>query len=149
MNKNWARWTYASIAKHFSDAMIANSIAFYSEGMNRVTQNTEWVELRIEGPHQRQLQRHEYILEASVSLIWVKHITQSELQRGEDIKGIILEAMQNICVKKYGDGAGDDETIIGTLTLNKDIRCHNLGLVGGSTLIQGLVEASFRMFLSE
>ena len=150
MNPNWARWTAASVVKHF-DALRQN-IALYVEGRVRpVTEPGEQFELRLDGPSAKEFTKGHWQLDIEINVLikWMRH--PLDAYRGERLKGIVQAAFTN-SIRVYNYGDDDPAELIGCLQLRSDGRegiiTSDFGLIDASqTLRQATVEGHYRMEL--
>ncbi len=154
-NANWPRWIYASTTKHFQAIADAYPISMYIEGVERDTRNeSKWLEFRMDGPQTTELSKNYFRLDIEINILWSVHLDSIDFHDQQRIFGMLVEAMTDICIHKYGEGVGDDDSLLGTLILQQDlnnpIRGNNFGQVRPDTqLVQGSVEGTYRMYLSE
>jgi hypothetical protein len=151
-NPNWARWIIASAVKHFQSAATVFGIPMQIEGQTVVNVPTsEHIEFRMAGPHVREVSKDNWRIDCVINILYSAFLG-NDIYRAQRIAGMIADAMTDICVYRYGDGADDDNTLLGTLTLLQDpihpIRTNPFGQIAPDVKItQGTVEGSFRMFL--
>lgn len=156
-NPRWARWIYASVAKHFGDKMAAASIHFHVEGANRDTEDKrEWFEIRCDGPFIDEESDHHFRLGTEINIL-VNVIEGDDAYRIHTLNGMVQEWFEyGIEVFKLGDPVVDPEndgSLLGCLTqdVEKDdaIKTSLFGKVRPDTnLIQASVEGHYRMFLN-
>ncbi|KKN19231.1 hypothetical protein LCGC14_0947760 [marine sediment metagenome] len=154
-NTNWPRWIYASTSKYFQEIADAYPILMYIEGVERDTKNeSKWLEFRMDGPQTREISKNYFRLDVEINILWSVHLDSTDFHEQQRISGMLIEAMTDICVYKYGNGVVDDDSLLGTLILQQDpnnpVRDNNFGQVRSDTqLVQGSVEGTYRMYLSE
>jgi hypothetical protein len=154
-NSNWQRWIFASTSKYFQGIADAYPVIMHIEGVERLSSDeSKWIEFRIDGPLTTEYSHNFFQLEVVINILWSVHMSSQDFHETQKLSGALVTAMTNICVYKYGDGLEDDSTLLGVLTLRQDkyspVRANNFGQVRADThLVQGTVEASYRMFLSE
>lgn len=147
------RWIFASVTKHFNLVAVNNGLHFYIEGTHRETKDEEkYIEFRMDGPHLTQLNNKQYRFDIEINILWSFLQDHEDFHETERIKGILLRAMSNICVYKYGDGPFDDDSYLEILQLQQDgktpTRVNNFGQVRSDVkLMQGTVEGSYKMSL--
>lgn len=148
---DWARWIFASTSKYFQEIADAYPIHFFIESTERQTnEESKWIEFRIDGPQITELSHNYFRLDVEINILWSINLDDTDFHEPYRIAGALAEAMTDICIYKYGD----DESLLGTLTLRQDannpVRCNSFGQVRPDTqLIQGTVEGSYSMFLIE
>lgn len=153
MNANWARWITISVYKAFQAVADANSLHMFIEGQERETQDyTQYFEVRTDGPHIKKISRTYFKLDFEINVLFSLHMSKITMYEPQQLAGLLETAMIDICVYRYGDGAEDDGTFLGTLQLVVDksnsVRTNQFGKVRPDTdLVQGTVEGTFRMHL--
>lgn len=147
---NLPRWILASASKYFSDVAIANNLHYFVEGTTRETEEYQKsIEFRMDGPDFTRLSKDYYRIDVNINILWSYNQDDEDFHETERIKGILIDAMTDLCVYKYGDGPNDDNSLIGTLQLKQAVKANNFGLIQQNTrLIQGTVEGSYSMFYS-
>lgn len=145
MNTNWSRWIVASIAKHFNAIAVSNNVDFHVEtDAENIHDSDKYFELRINGPIFKEPQHNTFIIEVSISVLWGIHLNYVDIHETERLKGVLVAAMEDICAYKYGDG----DAFLGTLSLIDEVHCANFGKIPNTNLVQGTVDATFKMFLT-
>jgi hypothetical protein len=149
----WYRWLYASINKHFIDNK--GTLPMYLEGDERTLQDeAEFYELRIDGPFILQPQKDCYWLDVEINVLAQVHMDDQRLYRLQTVMGPIIKAFTNaICVYKYGDRVHDDNTLLGVLRLQTDLRetvdTNTFGIIKEDIrLTQATTEGHYRMEIS-
>ena len=149
----WVRWVHISINKHFLENK--GILPLYLEGDERTLQDeAEFYELRIDGPFITQPQKDEYWLDVEINVLVQAHMRHDELYNIQTIIGPIVKAFTNaICVYRYGDTPHDDDTLLGTLRLQTDLResvdVNYFGIIKEDTrLTQATIEGHYRMEIS-
>lgn len=147
---NLPRWVVASTSKYFSEVAINNNLHFFIEGTTRETKDYQkYIEFRMDGPHFTQLSKGYYRIDIAINILWSFNQDDEDFHEPERIKGILIDAMNDICIYKFGNGPYDDDTFIGTLQLKQDVRANNFGQVKNDVrLMQGTIEGSYSMFYS-
>ena len=151
---HWPRWIFASASKYFEQIAQENNLHFFIEGTERFTSDYQkYIEFRLDGPNMVELSKDYYRLEVEINLLWSFNQDQEDFHETERIKGILIEAMTDICIYKYGNGASDDNSLLGVLSLKQDnrnlIRVNNFGQIRQDVkLMQGTVEGTYLMELS-
>ncbi len=150
--QNLSRWIYASTGKYFNAIAEANSLHFFVEGTNRETaEHQKYIEFRLDGPSITELSKNYYRLDVEINILWSFNQDDEDFHETERLKGILMDAMQNICIYRFGDGPNDDDSLVGTLQLRQDsktsTRVNNFGQVRKDVrLMQGIVEGSYSMY---
>ena len=149
-NHRWMFWTYASIHKHF-DARKGD-YDMYIEGDERTYQDeTDFAELRIDGPFITQHQKSCYFLDVEVNLLVQSHMDPTDLYKIQRVVGWFSKIFTNtICVYKYGDEDFDKQDLFGVLHLQRDIKekvdINYYGIIKENTRItQATVEGHYRL----
>jgi len=154
VDKNWPRWIFASITKHFAGII---TLDVFLEGMDRQTKDLEsFAEIRIDGPRTNELSADYWRLYVEINVLIQTIMDDSSLHsHWDNIGNVNMAFTQGICVHKYGDGDDDDDSSLGCLMLVTDrydrenIITSNFGQIDKSvTLQQATVEAHYEMFLS-
>lgn len=149
IDENWDRWIWASILKYVTDQVAAHDPTWFVfiEGTERDTADKPvYVELRLDGPQYKPLQgftRVEIELDIEVSVQFNK-----QLYDQNRIAGAIAAIVNNyIPVYKYGNLAGDDETVsIGCLRVDDavGVDTHKYGQIATKTrLLQGTIQTKY------
>ncbi len=150
-NANWPRWIYASTSKYFQSVADAYPIHMYLESLERNTKNeSKWIEFRMDGPQTREISKDYFRLDVEINILWSVHLDSTDFHDQQRILGMLVAAMSDICIYKYGD----DDSLLGVLMLQQDpnnpVRGNNFGQVRSDTqLVQGSVEGTYRMYLTE
>jgi hypothetical protein len=158
-NPNWARWIFASIAKHLDAVAVANSIPVVVEGVDdetdAFTEATDRVEIRISGPFTTQMSS-EYRIRMDVNVILTSRFDGQAKNRHAILTnaGLFHEAMdQAILIYKFGNGVDDDGSYLGCLVprsgKNDTVRVLHFGKVDPTDKVkQSAVDARYEMFLT-
>lgn len=164
-NRNWSRWIFASISKHFQDKIDATFNSnpggvvpkLYIEGDERITADLEqYFELRMDGPSFKELDKDFWIIDIEINILVTakKNSTDFSTHLIYDLAGMIVSAFKNgIKVYKYGDRDEDDQSFLECLQLHPQnaqdaILVTYLGDLGPDvTVTQAAVEAFYRMHL--
>ncbi len=149
------RWIKASVDKW----MDANrgSFPLYIEGSDRKTNDkTSFFELRVDGPYRTQYTRSEFSFYVEINIETTTAINEEDSHLQARMFGQAMLMLPTcIAVYKYGDGSDDDQTYLGDLQRMDDAQDHGtevstFGQVDPNLpLIQGTIEAHYRMLLSE
>jgi len=152
-NHRWMFWIYASIHKHF-DARKGD-YNLYIEGDERTYQDeTDFVELRIDGPFITQHQKKVFFLDVEVNVLVQSHMDPTDLYKIQRVVGWFTKAFTNtICIYKYGDEDFDSQDLFATLHLKRDIKekvdINYYGIVKENTRItQSTIEGHYRLDIS-
>jgi len=153
MNKNWHRWTYASISKHFENNR--QGIDLFVEGDHRHTSElAEWAELRVDGPYHREPSKGIHYLDYEINILLTVIIQEEIAYRMQEMMGIFHEAMADkIDIYKYGTGVDDTQAYFECLRLKNDelrepVRTSDFGQIEATTRVrQGSVEGHYRVTL--
>lgn len=147
--QNVIRWIVASASRYFEDFFRSHVIPFYFEGSHRATDKEyKYVEFRFDGPSVNQLSRGYYRFDFRINILWSVIAGNKNLYLPQQLIGLIVSAMKNICVYKYGnDLVHDDDSFVGTL-IEQLIKVNNFGIIRPDVnLMQGTVEVPYAMEL--
>ena len=152
-NKHWARWSFASVSKHFDDTR--QGYPLYIEGQHRDTDTLEdFFEFRMDGPTLRESSKGFWILRIDVNILASSTIDDEDYHKIHKLVGIAQAAFEDIPVYKYGDGPDDDQSLLGCYQLKQSrrkrdfVEAHQFGRIDISVpLIQAMVEGHFEMTL--
>lgn len=158
MNPNWARWVYASLAKHLKDAATAAGITslveLVEDRSEEFMETPDRVEIRINGPFIREESKDYWRIEAFANT----HITVqpgTPPYRLHEIGGVMQAALDSrIEVRRYGTGPDDDQGLLGCLSPNllspKDsVKLFHFGHVNETDRVQqAAVDCKYAMYLS-
>lgn len=153
-NPNWQRWIFASASKYFQGIADAYPVQMHIEGTERmISDDQSWIEFRMDGPMIIEQSHNYYQLDVEINILWSAHMNSQDFHETKKLVGALIKAMTKICIYKYGTGADDDDSLLGILVLRQDkyhsIRVNDFGQVRADThLVQGVVEASYQMFLT-
>lgn len=154
VNKNWPRWIFASVSKHFDAEK--NGLKLFIEGQHRDTrEDKDFLEFRLDGPYITEVSHNYFRLYIEVNVLVQSTKDQTSYHRIHENVGIAAAAFWNgIKVFKYGDGVGDDDSYLGCLRLVTDargkerIQISHFGQIEPKTrLLQATVEGHYEMFL--
>ena len=125
MNENWPRWIFASVSQHF-DGNLGDTEVFY-EGKKRSAENfqTDLFEFRMDGPYYLQLSKTLWEAKIEINILAQAAIDDHDFHKVHRMVGVAATAFHpGINVFKYGDGAEDDDSLLGCLQLiqNRDNR---------------------------
>ncbi len=147
MNKNWNRWIYSSISKHFNTTIaVPNSLYLYIAGRSDDTgKKAEFIELRISPIQTTEISKNNYKINVTIDVLYSVQVVPEDSYRAQTVAGLIENAITDICVYKYGPD--DDSTLLGGLQLQRQpVESNCFGQISSDTrLIQGVVSASLQM----
>jgi len=151
VNKNWPRWIYSSVAKHFSDKCIADGLPIYIETSPRDTNKLQdWVEFRLDGPFFTGHTKNEWGIIIEVNLVISSAKNERNNYRVFTNQGLICGYFaQEIPVFKLGVGVDDDQSLLTCLQLITEGReklvVSNFGQIDtAKQLLQSTVEGHYR-----
>lgn len=153
-NAEWPLWITASVMQHFKAAADANSITLFFEGQDRDTADlSEYVELRLQGPHVTEQSLSCFKLEVEVSILVSVKKGGGNIYRPHAIAGLFQAAAIEVCVWDYGNGDNDPYTHQFDLRLidgpKGKVQWHFLGQVEGNVnLLQGIIVAKYDVELT-
>jgi len=140
INANWDRWIFASIAKHF-EISISGAYVYVEGEPRETTANAPWVEVRIDGPDWTELSSGYFTGRIEVNILCAV-VESSDTHAIRRVAGEVQSAFAaGIAVYKYGDGAGDDDSLLGCLQLMTDHR----GKLGVKARYFGRIETTTPM----
>lgn len=154
MDRNFSRWSLASIAKFFSDGQAPNTTHLWVEGQKiDYTGKDQWFELYIQGPRYKNISRltHQYDCEILIACMSV--MSEVDAYKTKKLTGVAQSILASgpIKVYRYGnDKSVDDGSFVGCYRLRDDVGHPidglSLGQVQTETRIQReTVEGYFRM----
>jgi hypothetical protein len=120
-NPNWARWIFASVAKHFDESK--GDIGLFIEGETRDSANqiNEGAELRMNGPFINNPSGGYWVLDVDLNVLINTLIDEGDSHKSWRMAGVFINAFKfNIPVYRYGDQPDDDGTFLGCLQLRQD-----------------------------
>lgn len=154
-NRSWARWSKASISKHFSD-LLTPTYPLFIEGQHRDTdEEPNFFELRMAGPRLLETSKDCWKLRVEVNVLCQSVMNDTDYHIIDDMVGLAQEAFTNeIVVCRFGNRVGDDDSFLGCYVVQQaretiDFReANRLGQVDIRTkLLQSMVEAHYVMDL--
>jgi len=158
MDVNLARWILASVATYFKTVADALSLAYFVEGVDERAPDTmrvQRVELRVNGPFVREISHDYWRAHVDINALLVDFMDMST-ENAYDLNqwgGEFLAAMlEPIPIYKLGEGAGDDEALIGCLTprrgTSEPARLIHFGQISKEDRIrQAAVDGRFEMYV--
>lgn len=151
---NLTRWTYSSIAKHFST--YANGTAFYIEGQTIEDDKLDRAELRINGPFISHPTKNEWYIDIEINLLLTCGMVEEDAYKIWKYVGQWLEAFtDSISVFKFGDGPSDDEDeLVSCLIMQHDrgddIILTQFGQVDPTMrVLQSTLNALYSMYITD
>ncbi len=155
-NKGWARWSKASISKHFSD-LLTPTYPLFIENQHRddTDELPNFFELRVDGPRLEEVSRDCWKLRVEVNVLCQSVMNETDYHIIDDMVGLAQSAFTNsIPVFRYGNRLGDDDSFLGCYIIQQDrstidfIEGNRLGQIDIRTkLLQSMVEAHYVMDL--
>ena len=156
LNQNLPRWIIASVSKHFDDRR--QGIPMFIEGQIRDTRTEkDFIELRIDGPYYTEVSKGFWNVYIEINVLIQAAQDQADYHRIYRSAGIVAAAFEHaISIFKFGDGVGDDDSLIGCMHLLGDkekrerIQISHFGQVEPETgIFQSTVEAHYEAQLRE
>ncbi|KKM60634.1 hypothetical protein LCGC14_1539870 [marine sediment metagenome] len=150
IKKHWPRWILASISKHFNDIVDTYNIPFFLEGTNRlVDDEKKFIECRIDAPDITQLNKNYYKLNTIINILWSFNQDNENFHETQRLIGIINNAMDDICIYRYGNDFIDNQELLGIMTLQGETQIDDFGQVRSDVrLMQGTVEGTYKMYIN-
>lgn len=156
MDKNWSRWIFASITKHFDDII---NLDVFIEGMDRQTKDLKkFAEIRVDGPKMNELNADYWRLYIEINILIQTVMDDSNLHlHWDNIGDVNMAFTRRISVYKYADknGQNGDGSQLGCFQLvidrydRENIVTSNFGQIDKNVkLQQATVEAHYELFLS-
>lgn len=154
-NKNWARWTFASVSKHFDDHR--QGLELFIEGQHRNTKDLEnYLELRMDGPTLREVSKGCWKLRIEINVLITSAFREDEYHRPHQNAGIAQAAFTKIISAfRFGNGPDDDDSFLGCYQLQQSnttrdfIELNHFGRIDINTpLVQATVEGHYIMTLN-
>jgi len=153
-NKNWARWSFASVSKHFDDNR--QGLKLFIEGTHRDTrEEKDYLEFRMDGPTLREVSKGCWILRIEVNILVSAAFDEKDFHRIHTNSGIAQAAFVPIPVFKFGSTVDDDDSFLGCYRLLQDkstrdfLELNHFGRIDHKIpLVQSTVEGHFEMTLN-
>lgn len=146
INKNWNRWIFASLSKHFNNVInTVNNLRFVVEGATEKS-DMDHVDFRMTGPTWNQATSKEYVGDLTVNLLIRCIKDDRDFHKVFRMVGITESAfIPCIPVKKYGDGIDDNPAVmIGQLILKNNIQTTHFGqLAEDVPVLESTVESIY------
>lgn len=155
-NPDWDRWIFATMSGDFAQQFDTDYQVFV-EGTHRgLPDDTELVEFRLDGPHQKQPSKGYFILECEINILCRSYMDDDDFHKMRRLVGKVKSWLgQDHCIYRYGDGLNDDDSLLGTLQLKNrgprnTVRVNHFGQVDHQYRIEeATVAASFEIHLNE
>ncbi len=126
MNKNWPRWFFASITKHFDDE---TTFKLFVEGEPRETwEDQDFLECRTDGPDFVEVSKNVWHANVDVNILVQSVVNNEDMHKIHRMVGEVAEAfVKPLIIYKYGnDDLVDDDSVLICLELLQDIRSREL-----------------------
>lgn len=154
INKNWPRWIFASVSKHFDDRR--QGLPMFIEGQHRDTRSLkDFIELRMDGPQFTEVSHNYWRLYFEVNILVQSTMDEHSYHRIHTNVGIVAAAFSDIGLMRYGTGPSDDQEQWGCAGLLQDTRkrqhldIFHFGQIDKQTkLMQATVEGHYETFLT-
>ena len=151
INVNWNRWILTSAFTHFTARVGENLVL---DGMDRdgLEDDPLFAEFRMDGPRYQQLTTNYYRLWFAFNIVVTSAIDPVDLTKKHDLIGDIVNAFTlELAINRYGDGVGDDDSLLECATLDRDapIRVNQLGQIDKDIRIeQATIEGHYLLYLT-
>lgn len=153
MNQNWPRWIFASIHKHF--LAERQGLTLFVEGLNHVEDQSDYLELRVDGPYFRELTKDNFKIELEINVLIASSRTESDFHKIHRDCGIVVTAFnKTIKIFKLGNGVEDDQSLLGCLQMVRSgdareaLRTSHFGQIQSNTpVMRASVEGHYFMNL--
>lgn len=160
MNENWPRWIFASVTSHFQSSLSSDGVDnknIFVEGQPRaVDRDSEFYEIRVDGPFFTEVSHNCFRVDAETNVLVQTTMDDRNYHVHQTAIGLVVKAFTDITVYKYGTGPSDDQSVLGCLLLDQNVKrrqnvkVHQLGQIDPNTkLEQASIEASYTMQLTE
>jgi len=154
INKNWPRWVFASVSKHFDDRR--QGLPLFIEGQHRDTRSLkDFIELRMDGPQFTEINRNYYRLYFEVNILVQSTMDETSYHRIHQNVGIVAAAFSTIGLLAYGNGPDDNHEQWACAQLIQDTRkrqhldIFHFGQIDKQLkLIQATVEGHYETYLT-
>ena len=154
-NKNWNRWIFASISRHFTDELTGTAPLFIEGQFRDLATTTDFFELRIDGPKFQEASKDCYIFDVDVNILIQSAQNDTNYHTIHQNVGIVASAFKDIKVLRKGTiDVEDDDTFLGCLQLRQNRRTRDLvdithfGQVDkNKNLMQSTVEGHYKLIL--
>lgn len=158
---NWPRWVFASLATYLKQVAQDSNTPAMVEGLDERSSEfmgaTDRVEIRITGPDIRELSHNYWQLKVEANVLISSRfdgLGAKNRYSFTQIAGVFQMAMDAaIAVYRYGNRAGDDETLVGCLSplsgRRDAVRVFHFGQINTTDgLRQSMIDAKYVMELS-
>ena len=151
-NPNWPRWIFASVSKHFADALTP----LFIEGQHRDTREfKDFFEMRVDGPTLREVSKGFWVFRLEINILVQSAMDDKNYHRiHQDVGNAAAAFASAIDVFKKGNSPQDDQSYLGCLQLlqNRETRdfleINHFGQIDVKTmLMQASVEGHYKMEL--
>lgn len=150
MNKNWSRWIIASVADYFMKTIPTIPVYMEGEVTDRRSNKPAWCELRLNGPHFREITRGHWELRFSINILISAVKNPKDMYAIYRVVGTIEPLFVTIPVYKYGDEPDDNkDEKLGCLNLDSTpVKTNHYGQVTtDKPILQSTVEGQYTMEL--
>lgn len=151
---NLPKWIQLSALKHFTDNI--SDLHTFVEGQERRTnQESDWCEIRVDGPWLKQLTRIDLEVYFEINVL-VSTVIDPENFAKESINiGKVLVAFTTFNIYKYGNEVDDDSTLVGCFQmlprddLRERLEIARFGQIDPNlNLLQATVEGHYETILT-
>lgn len=155
VNQNWARWSFASVSKHFDDNR--QGLKLFIEGSHRDTrEEKDYLEFRMDGPTLREVSKGCWKLRIEINILVTAALDEEDFHRIHRNAGIAQAAfVLGIPVLRYGSGPDDDDSFLGCYKLLQSsstrdfVELNHFGQIAQDVpLMQATVEGHYEMTLN-
>jgi hypothetical protein len=158
LDKDLARWVFASIAVYFQSIATGISLPLLVEGIDErdsEIMRADHAELRINGPFVKEVSHNCWRTWTDINILLTDRMQMSQ----EDAYGIMrwggeFESAMNerIPVYKLGPDVGDDDSLLGCLTMRKgqseSVKLFHFGQINSTDRIrQSVIDGRYEMYL--
>lgn len=152
-----ARWIFASVEGDFGALADAAVIPMYTEGQKRETnKKKQFIEFRMDGPDNTELSKGFFELAIEINILLTQGQTDTSYHDIYELAGTVQDMFKKtISVFRYGDRVNDDDSFVGCLVLQQNLRgrksveTNHFGLINPKdAILQATVEAEYRMQLT-
>jgi len=153
VDKNWARWIFASFTKHFDSKR--EGITLFIEGDDAKTADlSDYFEFRLNGPYLWERSKNWWEIQVTINILVVHKRNDNSIHTLHTNVGIMMAAFEKaIKMYKFGTGVDDDESMLGCMQIitdkdNPSPQVDHLGQVNPDVKeMQSMVQASYCMYL--
>ena len=151
-NKNWTRWIFASLTKHFDSKR--DGVKLFIEGDdNDTATHSDYFEFRMNGPYLWEKSKDWWEFQVTLNLLVVHKRNDRSTHLFHSNVGIVVAAFEKaIGVFRFGEGQDDDGELLGCMQLVTDkenpIQVDHLGQVSPDVKeMQAMVQGTYCMYL--